>query len=268
MECYICTQCGTQHAESELRPEKCKICTDERQFVNPQGQQWTTHARLKRWHRNTVHAQGEGVIGIGVDPQVGIGQRALLIRGNDGNVLWDCVPLLDDGLAELIKALGGLRAIAVSHPHFHTSMVDWAHSFGCPIYIHAGNREWVMRPDPSVRFWDGEGMELARGITLIRCGGHFPGSAVLHHDRDGGEIFTGDTFHVNPDHRTVGVMYSFPNFIPVSAAAVSRAARSVESFDFRRVYGQWWDAVIPDGGKDIIRRSAERYAAAIEGKYD
>jgi len=24
----------------------------------------------------------------------------------------------------------------------------------------------------------------------------------------------------------------------------------------------------PDGGKDVIRRSAERYAAAIQGKYD
>src|SRR6516165_5788719 len=120
MECYICTQCGTQYTETEGPPETCRICTDGCQFVNPQGQQWTTHLQLKRAHRNTVHAQGAGVIGIGVDPQVGIGQRALLIRGVERNVLWDCVPLLDDGFADLIHALGGLRAIAVSHPHFHT----------------------------------------------------------------------------------------------------------------------------------------------------
>jgi len=112
MEGYICTQCGTQYAESEQPPESCKICTDERQFGNPQGQQWTTHTCLRRWYRNTVHAQGAGVIGIGVDPQVGIGQRALLVRGTDGNVLWDCVPLLDDGLAGLITAFGGFRMIA------------------------------------------------------------------------------------------------------------------------------------------------------------
>jgi glyoxylase-like metal-dependent hydrolase (beta-lactamase superfamily II) len=268
MEPYICTQCGTQHAETEGPPACCSICSDERQFVNPQGQQWTTHARLKRWHRNTVHAQGPGVIGVGVDPLVGIGQRALLIRRVNGNVLWDCVPFLDDGMVELIKALGGLHAIAVSHPHFHTSMVDWAKTFECSVYIHAGNRPWVMRPDPRVHFWEGKTMELAEDVTLVHCGGHFPGSAVLHHDRDGGELFTGDTFHVNPDRYSVGMMYSFPNYIPMSAATVRSVARSVESFEFRRIYGQWWDAVIPDAGKEIIRRSAERYAAAIEGEYD
>src|SRR5438105_3019990 len=268
MECHICTQCGTQYAESDRPPESCKICTEERQFVNPHGQQWTTHSWLKRWHRNTVHAQGTGVIGIGVDPQVGIGQRALLVRGTEGNVLWDCVPLLDDALAELIQALGGLRAIAVSHPHFHTSMVDWAHTFACPVYIHTGNGPWVMRPDASIRFWDGETAELIRGMTLIQCGGHFPGSAVLHHNRDGGELFTGDTLYVNPDHQSVTVMYAFPNYVPVSAAEVRQVAGAVQPFEFRRLYGQWWDAVIRDGGKEIVRRSAERYVAAIEGKYD
>jgi len=55
---YICTQCGTQYAGAERPPEVCRICTDERQFVNPQGQQWTTHDRLKRTYRNTVHSQG------------------------------------------------------------------------------------------------------------------------------------------------------------------------------------------------------------------
>lgn len=268
MKCFICTQCGTQYSENDQPPEDCTICTDERQFVNPHGQQWTTHTWLKRWNRNTVHTQGVGVIGIGVDPQVGIGQRALLVSGSDGYVLWDCVPLLDDGLAEFIKALGGLRAIAVSHPHFHTAMVDWAHTFNCSVYIHADNRRWVMRPDSHVQFWTSETIEIARGMTLVRCGGHFPGSAVLHHDREGGEIFTGDTFHVNPDHRSVGVMHGFPNYIPVSAATVLKVAQAVEPFEFRRIYGQWWDAVIPDNGKEVIRRSVERYTAAIDGKYD
>ena len=268
MECFICTQCGTQYSESDQAPTNCTICSDERQFVNPHGQQWITHSWLRRWYRNTIHQQGPGVIGIGVEPQVGIGQRALLIRGTAANVLWDCVPLLDDGLAELIKALGGLRAVAISHPHFHTSMVDWAHAFDCPVYIHAANRRWVMRPDESIKFWDGETIKLGTDMTLVRCGGHFPGSAILHHSRDGGEIFTGDTFHVNPDHRSVGVMYSFPNYIPVSAAKVRQVAAAVEPYEFRRVYGQWWDAVIPDKGKDVIRHSAERYAAAVEGKYD
>jgi DNA-directed RNA polymerase subunit RPC12/RpoP len=268
MECYICTQCGTQYAANERAPESCPICTDERQFVNPRGQQWTTHANLKKWNRNTVHTQGSGVIGIGVDPIAGIGQRALLIHGEDGNVMWDSVPLLDDALAELLRASGGVRAMAISHPHFHTSMVDWAHAFGCPVYIHADNRRWVMRPDPAIRFWEGETMKLGSKMTLVRCGGHFPGSSVLHHDHDGGEIFTGDTFYVTPDGHSVGIMYSFPNYVPVSPATIRRVAGAIEPFQFQRIYGQWWDAVIREGGKQIIRNSAERYLAAMQGKYE
>jgi hypothetical protein len=43
-ERYIRTQWGTQYAETESPPESCAICVDERQFVNPRGQQWNTHA--------------------------------------------------------------------------------------------------------------------------------------------------------------------------------------------------------------------------------
>jgi hypothetical protein len=268
MEAYICTQCGTQYAESEAAPESCPICVDERQYVNPQGQAWTTHARLLRTHRNTVRAEGAGVIGIGVEPQVAIGQRALLVRGAEGNVLWDCVPLLDEGLAEMIRGIGGLRAIAVSHPHFHTAMVEWAHAFGCPVYVHADNREWVMRPDPSVELWEGDSLEIGGGMTLVRCGGHFSGSAILHHARGGGEIFTGDTIFVNPDRRTVGMMYSFPNHVPLSAATIRRVAGAVEPYEFGRIYGAWWGALIDHDAKDAVRHSAERYLAAIEGRYD
>ncbi|HYH81330.1 MAG TPA: MBL fold metallo-hydrolase [Longimicrobium sp.] len=268
MQAFICTQCGTQQAETEAAPERCPVCVDERQYVNPQGQQWTTHERLRRTHRNGVRTEGPGVLGIGVEPQMAIGQRALLVRGAEGNVLWDCVPLLDEGVAEMIRGLGGLRAIAVSHPHFHASMVDWAHAFGCPVYVHAGNREWVLRPDPAVRYWEGETMALGGGMTLVRCGGHFPGSAVLHHAGDGGAILAGDTVYVNPDGRTVGMMYSFPNHVPLSAGAVRRVAGALEPFAFRRIYGAWWGAVIEDGGAEVVRRSAERHVAAIEGEYD
>jgi len=266
MEAYICTQCGTQYAASESAPDQCAVCADERQYVNPQGQAWTTHARLRRTHRNTVKMEGAGVIGIGVEPQVAIGQRALLVRGAGGNVLWDCVPLLDEALVEMIRGIGGLGAIAVSHPHFHTAMVEWAHAFGCPVYVHADNRAWVMRPDPAIELWEGETREIGAGLTLVRCGGHFPGSAILHHAADGGEIFGGDTLFVNPDRRTVAMMYSFPNHVPLGAAAIRRVAAAVEPFAFRRIHGAWWGALIGDDGKNAVRRSAERYLAAIDGQ--
>jgi hypothetical protein len=37
--------------------------------------------------------------------------------------------------------VGGVAAIAISHPHYYTSMVDWSHAFGkIPIYLRSGSR--------------------------------------------------------------------------------------------------------------------------------
>jgi hypothetical protein len=50
----------------------------------------------------------------------------------EGNVLWDCVSLIDDATVTIINALGGLRAIAISHPHFYTTLsIGAAHSATC-----------------------------------------------------------------------------------------------------------------------------------------
>ena len=93
---------------------------------------------------------GPGLIGLGVEPSFGIGPRALLVRTAQGNVLWDCVPLLDGALVETVGAPGGLAAIAVSHPHDYAAMVDWSRAFGgVPIQLRAADRRRVMRPGPS-----------------------------------------------------------------------------------------------------------------------
>lgn len=56
----------------------------------------------------------------------------------------------------LITSLGGLKAIAISHPHYYTTMQDWADEFNAPIYLHANDRKWVMRDSPWIKFWDGD----------------------------------------------------------------------------------------------------------------
>jgi hypothetical protein len=171
MPCFICVTCGTQFAETEKPPEKCDICEDERQYVGWSGQQWTTLDELRQSHRSVVRLEELGLYGIGMDPSFAIGQRALLITNPKGNVLWDCVPLLDKSLVEMIRGIGGISAIAISHPHFYASMVEWGRAFDCPIYLHAADRQWVMRPDSAIRFWEGETKEIAKGLTLICCGG-------------------------------------------------------------------------------------------------
>jgi glyoxylase-like metal-dependent hydrolase (beta-lactamase superfamily II) len=195
------------------------------------------------------------LLGIGCEPDFAIGQRALLLDG----VLWDCQALLDDEIAE---AIGSLDAIAISHPHFYSTMVEWAHRFDCPIYIHADDREWVMRPDPSIVFWEGEQHELKPGLTLLRLGGHFAGGQVLHW-AEGSALLVGDIVMVIPDRRFVSFMRSFPNLIPLPAETVLGIAEKLEPWAFDRIVSAWFGRIVRADGKAVVRRSAERYARAL-----
>ena len=266
MSHFICTTCGVQYAETSQAPAACVICSDPRQYVGAKGQQWTTLAELRTTHRNVVKLEERGLFGLGMEPSFAIGQRALLVVRPGGNVLWDCLPLIDDGLVDMIQGVGGISAIAISHPHYYASMVDWARVFDCPIYLHAADREWVMRPDTRIAFWEGDTQQIDDGLTLIRCGGHFAGGTVLHllPAADGqGIVLSGDIVQVVEDRRWVSFMYSYPNLIPLSAARVRHIVAALEPFPFDRVYGAWWQKVVRRDAKSAVRRSAERYIQAL-----
>lgn len=264
---FICMTCGTQYAEGDQPPPACVICQDERQYVKKTGQQWTTLEKLRLTNRNSIKFKEPGLIGIGIEPQFAIGQRALFLRMPKANILWDCLPLLDEAVVEAIRAMGGISAIAISHPHYYSSMVDWSRAFGgVPIYLHGADRQWVMRPDKAIVFWEGEGRVLADGLTLIRCGGHFEGGTVLHWAGGAGgkgALLTGDIIQVVPDRKHVSFMYSYPNYIPLPASDIERIIQAVEPFSFDRIYGAFWDMVIEQDGKAVVKRSAERYVTAI-----
>jgi hypothetical protein len=263
MERYICVACGTQFPDADAPPDSCPICTDWRQYVPAAtGQQWTTLAELAAGRENTIRDQGE-LAGIGTTPHFAIGQRALLVPFGDRNLLWDCITLLDDATVAEVERRGGLAAIAISHPHYYSCMVEWAHRFDCPVHLHAADAEWVMRPDPAIRFWRGETLELGHGVTLIRGGGHFAGGTILHRP---GMLLVGDIIQVIPDRTHVGFMWSYPNLVPLPDAEVQRMARAVEPFDYDAIYGAWWDAIIPADGPAIVRRSADRYSRALRGE--
>ena len=264
---YVCRTCGTQYPASTRPPEHCPICEDDRQYVGLKGQQWTTLTALQEEHHNLIRTVEPGLTGIGTVPSFSIGQRALLVQTPAGNVLWDCITLIDETTIRLVQSLGGISAIAISHPHYYSSMVEWSKAFNAPIYLHAADREWVMRPDPAIHFWEGETQALPGDLTLIRCGGHFPGGTVLHWPAGAGGrgvLLTGDIINVVQDRRYVSFMYSFPNLIPLSAGAVRRVTAAVEPFDYDRIYSAWWEKVTMTDAKQAVRRSAERYIAAIE----
>jgi hypothetical protein len=260
MSLPICRTCGVQYAVSRA---DCPICSDERQYVGWEGQHWTSLEELREDStRGRVEQEGPGVIGVGSDPSFAIGQRALLVRTSSGNVLWDMITYLDDDLVAQINALGGISAIAISHPHYYGTMIEWAHAFDAPVYLHAADRQWVARPDNSVVFWEGETHSIGDGLTLINAGVHFEGGQVLHW-RDGeegrGALFSGDILQVVQDRRWVGFMYSYPNLIPERPRTIRRALSLLEPYPFERVYGAWWKRIVSTDGTDAVRRSAERY---------
>jgi hypothetical protein len=265
MERFICVACGTQYPDSDAPPPECPICVDQRQYVPPGGQQWTTLAQLAVDHSNELRAEGT-LTGVGTNPGFAIGQRALLVPYGGSNLMWDCITLLDDATAEEVERRGGLAAIAISHPHYYSGMVEWAHRFDCPIHLHAADAEWVMRPDPAIRHWEGDALDLGHGLTLVRGGGHFPGGAMLHRASGAGELLTGDIIQVIPDLTHVGFMWSYPNLVPLPEAEVQAIAAAVEPFEFDTIYGAWWDRIVPAGAKDVVMRSAERYGRALRGE--
>jgi hypothetical protein len=263
---FLCKTCGTQFADSgDAPPAECPICEDERQYLPPEGQQWTTLGSVRAHHEAEIREQEPRLTGIGLKPQFAIGQRALLLESPSGNVLWDCLPLVDEH-ASFVRDRGGLAAIAISHPHYYTTMVEWAHAFACPILVHEADRQWVMRPDPSVELWSGDVRDLAAHLTLLRLGGHFEGGQVLHW-RDGAEgrgaLLSGDIVQVVSGARWVSFMYGYPTLIPLPAREVERIAAGLEPYEFDRIYGAWWPAVVREDGKAVVRRSAERYVRAI-----
>lgn len=267
MTAYICKTCGVQYADSVNPPEKCLICEDERQYVGVNGQEWTTLAELQATHHNIIEDVETNMIRIHTQSNFAISQNPYLIKTDNGNILWECNSLIDDATVENINQQGGLRAIAISHPHFYDSMVEWSHAFGgIPIYLHQDNRPWVMRPDDVIHYWEGETFDLGDGLTIIRCGGHFKGSSVLHwaDGADGkGVLLTGDTIMVVSDRQHVSFMYSYPNYIPMSASGVRQIISTIEPFDYDRIYSSWKDKVIISDAKNAITRSVERYIQHI-----
>jgi hypothetical protein len=269
MICYICVTCGTQFAESEAPPPACPICNDERQYVGWDGQKWTTLLEMGGHLKNVIRDEEPGVHSILTTPKIGIGQRALLIRTPRGNLLWDCVPLIDDATIAAIHALGGIAAIAVSHPHYYTSMVEWSHAFGeAPIHIHKADQKWVMRPDKAIRFWEGQQFKLFDNITLVNTGGHFDGFQVAHWPGGAsghGVLFSGDQPQVCQDRRWVSFMYSYPNMIPLSAASIRRISNALKPLKFERLYGAFPGLTVSKDAKSAVERSIERYLQAIAG---
>ena len=138
VHCFICVTCGVQFAPTTAPPEHCPICEDERQYVGWSGQQWTTLDALREEHRNEVR-DDLGLVGMATKPSFAIGQRALLVRAPHGNVLWDCIPLIDDATVKEVRTALRVRShFEVPIPRPRTASAVRAH----PAYPGLRERIW------------------------------------------------------------------------------------------------------------------------------
>src|SRR5574337_406680 len=233
---WLCRTCGVEHAAT---PAVCAICADERQWVPREGQQWAT-----------------------LDELAGAGVRSTTTVIEPGFV--------DDAAVTVVREQGSTVAIIASHPHMFGAQVEWSRRLGgVPVYVNAADAEWVMRPDPVITHWS-DTLQLTPTLSVIRVGGHFPGSAAAcwSDGADGrGVLLVGDTIFPNPDRRTVSFLRSYPNRIPLSAAVVRRMADTLTQLRFDRIYGLFTNAIESDAAA-AVEFSARRHIAWVRGDHD
>jgi hypothetical protein len=266
MTSFICVTCGTQYAPTTQPPEVCPVCVDDRQHVGDDGQQWTTHEQLTATLHNRVEHDGD-LLGIGVHERFAIPQRALLIQTDIGNIMWDCISVITPAATDAINDLGGIDLIAISHPHFYSSMVEWSEAFGgAPILLHDADRNWIRRTSDHVRTWSGDRHRLSPTVQLIHTPGHFPGSSVLHWTaapNGRSVLLTGDSLHVTADRRHISIMHSVPNYIPVAPGVITDVRGRLAGVEFDDLYGFTWGLNVTGDARQAVDASFNRYLTAV-----
>lgn len=267
MTIWTCFTCGIEHPDTARPPSTCAICEDERQFVPVSGQRWTTQGEMATaGYRTRVEEIEPDLYSLTVEPELAIGQRGLLLRTADGNLLWEPPGFLDEQAIDAVRNLGGLSAISASHPHLTGASIQWSHAFGgVPVLVASADRQWIRRPDGVIQLWEGT-FDVLPGVTFVQCGGHFAGSSVAHWSAgaDGnGALLTGDTIAVGADRKSVSVMRSYVNRIPLPERAVRRVLDETEPYAYDRLYGAF--GTIEKGATAIVKASLSRYVDWLRG---
>ena len=268
MTIWSCATCGVEHPDSENAPAVCAICSDERQFVPATGQRWTTQTQMAaEGCRTSVEELEEGLYALTVEPELAIGQRGLIVRTPNGNLLWEAPGYLDQEAIEAVRDLGGLTAVSASHPHLTGASIQWSHAFGgVPVLVASADRAWIGRPDPVIELWAGV-RQVLPGVTFIQCGGHFAGSAVAHWAPGAGgrgALLTGDTIAIGADRASVSVMRSYVNNIPLPERAVRRIMAAVDPYPYDRLYGAF--RRLDADAQDVVTATLERYITWLRGE--
>ena len=183
----------------------------------------------------TVAEVEPGLYGITIEPSVGIGQRALLVRTRSGNLRWVSDWDVDDEVVAAIEEVGGLAArgqpstCSVCRSNGRTDPAAYRLMRRQPI----GQRP--QRDDRVATIWDEKTAGTA-GWRSIESAATFPAARLAH-------FVAADGRGVSPSGDTVAVqrmstglsMRSFPNKIPLVGGSGGKAADRVMALDFDRL---------------------------------
>ncbi|KAI0014977.1 beta-lactamase-like protein [Xylariomycetidae sp. FL0641] len=284
----VCTACGTQFPTVERSEVKtCFICDDPRQFTPPSGQSFTTLDALRSSHRNTFHplSDDDRFISVVTEPKVAIGQRAVIIKTPKGNVMWDCITLLDDDTIKIINAMGGLKAIVISHPHYYTTHVEWGRAFNCPVYVAEEDKVWLAQKSAHQSFITETETDIqlggnASGVKALKLGGHFPGSLVALYEK---RLFIADTLVTTPagmgswktdaegnardrpkGMNSYSFLWSIPNMIPLAPDELERMWSILKRHEFTSTHGAFLKMDINQDEQEMKRRVLESMQIQIK----
>ncbi|SNX87334.1 uncharacterized protein MEPE_06044 [Melanopsichium pennsylvanicum] len=285
----VCVTCGNQYSSRE-GPQECPVCYDDRQYPCPTGQAYTTQRQLvPNTSFDLVPEDSDSrILRIKLNPPVAIGQTPIVLLTKFGAVIWDCNGFNSVELMHSICSVsptGKVAAIFISHPHFFGTSLSWAKMLDCNVFISKLDRNWYQRgrdtyqnhPDfvSRQRYVTEVDQDLfslphVPSVTLIRCGGHFPGSNALHWDRDsdnrtnandlkGAAVFCADTFMVMPDRKRFTFAYSFPNNIPLPPHDVERIWAQMRRFNWSATFGGWSGRNVLSDSRSSLFRSTRYY---------
>ncbi|PJE95259.1 hypothetical protein CUT44_23350 [Streptomyces carminius] len=250
---YACAGCG--HWQRWFAPPPdCPVCRDVRNALPADGWELPAEKSVADRLATRRYRPVEGITGFTTDPPFGLGSTGWLIGTPEGNVGWEAAPYYPpDALAE-IRALGGIARLGASHVHGYGALWQLQERFDPPVVaVGVADLEWTKAF--RVTWPVDEELELARGLTMYRTGGHFPGHCVLH-DAERGILFCGDALKVDLDGggapRALSCHKAYHARIPLSHAELRVYREVIGRLDFHAVATPF-EFAAPVTTEDVLR---------------
>ncbi|MGF1502763.1 MAG: MBL fold metallo-hydrolase [Paracoccaceae bacterium] len=232
---YACANCGHwQIWFADREPLGCPICMDTRNALPEDGWDFKTEAFAETTFTTSWRQVDDDLWAFTARPKFGLGATGWLTTRDDGNVMFESCPWYSADALEQIRSLGGIRALAASHPHGYGALWQLQRVFAPILTIHRADIPYskafrVTWPADDVH-------EIAPGLTLHHVGGHYEGHSVLH-DMANRRLFVGDSLKIDQTEFGVSTAISchkaYHYEIPLSHGELARYVEVFRQLPFQ-----------------------------------